>query len=392
MRSSIEQPIVRRVTPPGDVTPTALTARRDAGESFPIVDRETCTFAYHGAAISVRLAHFGVGLPDNLRFQPLGESECKGLGGAQDWWVLSLRFPAGSRLEYKLDVTDSFGTRLIEDPLNARHASHPFGANSVCEAGGYVEPDWSREQPDVARGTIRDLGIESAALGRRAHASVYLPAEFQQEPRDPYPLVIVHDGGDYLRFAAASTVLDNLVHRRAIPAPVAVFLQPGERLVEYADDARHHAYLTGELLPQLERELPISTEPSRRCLVGASFGAVASLSVAVRHPQTFGLLLLQSGAFAGAGVGCWPRPEALWRPIKQFVRAFIANPAAVAERLYVTCGMFESLICENRGLVPVLESTGMDVTFDESLDGHNWASWRDTLGVALPTLLASARG
>ena len=58
----------------------------------------------------------------------------------------------------------------------------------------------------------------------------------------------------------------------------------------------------------------------------------------------------------------------------------------------MTCGVFESLICENRGLVPVLESTGMDVTFDESLDGHNWASWRDRLGVALPALLASARG
>ena len=51
--------------------------------------------------------------------------------------------------------------------------------------------------------------------------------------------------------------------------------------------------------------------------------------------------------------------------------------------------MYESLICENRGIVPVLESTGMDVTFDESLDGHNWASWRDRLGVALPALLAT---
>ena len=71
---------------------------------------------------------------------------------------------------------------------------------------------------------------------------------------------------------------------------------------------------------------------------------------------------------------------------------FIGNPRTIAERVYVTCGVFESLICENRGLVPVLESTGMDVTFEESLDGHNWASWRDTLGIALPALLASARG
>ena len=50
--------------------------------------------------------------------------------------------------------------------------------------------------------------------------------------------------------------------------------------------------------------------------------------------------------------------------------------------------MYESLICENRGLVPVLERTGMEVRFVETLDGHNWACWRDSLGVALPWLLA----
>ena len=59
---------------------------------------------------------------------------------------------------------------------------------------------------------------------------------------------------------------------------------------------------------------------------------------------------------------------------------------AVAERVYVTCGVYESLICENRGLVPVLGDTGMDVRFVETLDGHNWAGWRDGLGEALPWL------
>ena len=71
------------------------------------------------------------------------------------------------------------------------------------------------------------------------------------------------------------------------------------------------------------------------------------------------------------------------------MRAYLDRPVAVAEQIFVTCGTYESLICENRGIVPVLESTGMDVTFDESLDGHNWASWRDRLGVALPALLAT---
>jgi enterochelin esterase family protein len=388
----IVEPIVQRVAPPGHLTADVLTARRDAGEPFPIVDEDTCTFAYCGPAIAVRLTHFGVGLPHDLRFHRLDDGDDGDAGDGDDWWLLTLQFPPGSRLEYKLDVSDSFGTRLVEDPLNRRTASHPFGANSVCEAAGYVEPEWAGERPETPRGTICEVGLDSTALDRRVQVAVYLPAAFEPQPATPYPLLIVHDGGDYLRYASASTVLDNLLDQGAIPPTVAVFLDPGERLVEYADDASHHAFLTSELLPELESELPVSRDPSGRCLVGASFGAVASLSAAVRTPGTFGALLLQSGSFAGAGTGCWPRPEPLWRPIKRFVNAYLAEPRAVVERIHVTCGIYESLICENRGLVPVLRDTGMDVTFDESLDGHNWASWRDTLGAALPALLASARG
>lgn len=378
-----ETPITR-CSPPAGLNAAVLDDRVTAGKPFPIVDGDVCTFAFCGPAIRVRLTHFGVGLPDDLGFAQLDDDS--------EWWLLALRFPHGARLEYKLDVTDSFGTHLIEDPLNPRAANHPFGANSVCEAAGYVEPDWASRHEDVPPGSLRDYSTNSAALRREARATIYVPAGFTDTPDVPYPLVVVHDGGDYLNYAAASTVLDNLIHRGDIPQAVVAFLHPGERLVEYADDPGQHAYLTTELLPHLERELPLTSAAHGRCLVGSSFGAVASLSAAVHAPGTFGALLLQSGSFAGAGEGCWPRPEALWRPIEQFVGKFAAAPSAVADRIYVTCGRFESLICENRGLVPVLRGTGMDVRFDETLDGHNWASWRDSLGVALPALVASARG
>jgi enterochelin esterase-like enzyme len=369
--------LVERVAPGADLTPDVLAGHRDAGRPFPLVADDVCTFAFSGPAIGVRLVHFGVGLPTDLSFNPVGSES--------GWWLLALRFPHGSRLEYKVEVTDSFGTRLIEDQLNPRLANHPFGANSVCEVAGYAEPDWAIEHDGVPRGELRDVAVDSAALGRQAHATVHLPAEFTDGTN--HPLLVVHDGGDYLRYAAAATVLDNLIAASTIAPCITVFLHPGERLVEYADDERHHRYLTAELLPRLEAELPIDRDPARRCLAGSSFGAVAALSVATRSPGTFGRLLLQSGSFAGAGTGCWPRPEPLWQPIKRFVHRFTTEPHAVAERIYVTCGVFESLICENRGFVPVLRDAGMDVNFDERLDGHNWASWRDSLGTAVPALL-----
>jgi len=357
-------------------TADELQSRRAAGDPFPLVEPGRCTFAWEGPAESVHLAHFGVGLPDDLRFDPVDDSK---------WWVLAVSVPNGSRLEYKLTVSDSWGELMVEDPLNPNVASHPFGANSVCEAWGYEQPLWTRFADDVPRGTFRDVGLHSAALDRHVTTSVYVPAN--QRPAERTPLLVVHDGGDYLQYAAASTVLDNLIHGRVIPPTVAAFIHPVERLVEYADDPRHAAFVTDELVPALEQQLPLLAAPAGRCLIGASFGAVASLAAARRSPGFFGHLLLQSGSFTGAGVGCRRRQEALWQPVRRFVEAYVAEPLRVAERVAVTCGVYESLICENRGLVPVLERTGMDVRFFESLDGHNWPSWRDSLGVALPWLI-----
>ena len=72
------------------------------------------------------------------------------------------------------------------------------------------------------------------------------------------------------------------------------------------------------------------------------------------------------------------------------MQAFLAEPAPVAERVFVTCGAFESLICENRAFVSVLAATGMNVRFVENLDGHTWVCWRDGIGEALPWLFTRA--
>jgi enterochelin esterase family protein len=372
--------VVERLTPDPQLTPQALEHRRGRGEPFPIVTERACTFAFNGPVISVRLVHFGIGLPADLAFEPLGES---------GWWLLALKVPERSRLEYKLEVADTFGSRLIEDPLNPSVASHPFGANSVCEAQGYVTPDWAIPDPGVEGGRLVDFELDSPELQRHSTTAVYLPAGFTETPPEPYPLLVVHDGGDYLRYASVATVLDNLIGRGDLPPTVAAFIQPGERLAEYADDPRHAAHLSSELVPALEASYPLAGTPAGRCLMGASFGAVASLAAAWRAPTQFGRLLFQSGSFAGAGAGCQRRPEPLWRPVRQFVQAFLAQPVPVAERVFVSCGTYESLICENRGLVPVLEGTGAHVRFVESRDGHNWACWRDTLGLALPWLFSA---
>jgi enterochelin esterase family protein len=305
-----------------------------------------------------------------------------------DLWYLVLDLPAGARVEYKLEVADGAGVHTIEDPLNARRANNPFGANSVCLAAGYELPRWATHDPHAGEGTLKDHALSSRALGRLAHTTLYLPAGFDGGAPARHPLLVVHDGGDYLHYAQLKVVLDNLIHHRVIPEVVVAFSHPGERLIEYADDPRHARFLSEELVPALEADLPLVASPAGRGLMGASFGAVASLATARRYPHVYGRLLLQSGSFAWSSNGCSQRRGPIWEPVKAFVDAYTAAPTSVSERVFVTCGLYESLICENRALVPTLQQAGMDVRFVESHDGHNWESWRDRLGDALPWLFS----
>jgi len=68
------------------------------------------------------------------------------------------------------------------------------------------------------------------------------------------------------------------------------------------------------------------------------------------------------------------------------MNAFRERPAAVSEKVFVSAGIYESLIYENRSLVPVLQETSMDVKYVEVRDGHNWENWRDRLREGLSWL------
>lgn len=346
-----------------------------AEHSFPQVVGTHATFAYRGTADEVHLRHWILGLPSTQPFERLGESEL---------WLLEIEVPRRSRVEYKIEVVRGDKRRLVRDPLNKLKAHDPFGANSVLHGAGYETPSWVKRRAGVRGGSLLDLEVESAVFGDQRAVEIYLPARRRRRRR--YPLLIVHDGGDYLRYASLKTVLDNLIDAREIPPLIVALTSSPERLVEYAADPRHGAFLVDELLPRLESKLPLIDDPASRGLMGASFGAVAALATAWRRPGVFGRLLLQSGSFAFSDLGDRHRRNAVFDPVVHFVNRFRGEPGRPAERIFQSCGVYESLIYENRSMVPVLQQTGAEVRYVEARDGHNWENWRDRLREGLSWL------
>ncbi|MEJ2602563.1 MAG: alpha/beta hydrolase-fold protein [Gammaproteobacteria bacterium] len=334
---------------------------------FPLVDGSDVTFVFRGAADEVFLRCFISGLDAAQPFQALGES---------DLWVTTIELPRGSRIEYKFEVVRNGHRELITDPLNGVLAKDPFGANSVCQGYGYERPVWTLEQEHVRRGSLEEMSVQSTAFGDTRSVRIYVPARFRRNRR--YPLLVAHDGSDYLHYSSLKTVLDNLIHALEIPAMIVALTDSPDRLTEYAGDERHAVFLADELLPAVAERYPLVDEPRSRGLLGASFGGVASLHAAWRSPGLFGRLLLQSGSYAFSDIGRHQR-GAIFDPVVSFMNDFYAQPGRPSDRIYVSCGIYESLIYENRSLVPRLQAQGIDVRFEEARDAHNWENWRDRL-------------
>jgi enterochelin esterase-like enzyme len=345
-----------------------MIARFLARQDVPIVEGDRCTFLYQGSADEVHLLHRAVGLPQRIPLRLLHGTDLR---------YVVIELPEGSRFEYQLEVRHGEYREQINDPLNPHRSHSPVGSSSVCFARGYETPEWTEPDPDARPGTMTDLIVPSRALRRDALVSVYLPARFRRSAS--YPLLIVHDGGDYLRYAAAKTLLDNLIHRLDVAETVVAFSYPGDRLAEYANSAAHARYLTAELVPRLEADFPLAATPPARCLMGASFGAVAALSAAYRYPGSYGSLLLQSGSFVFTDIGHDHGGGPAFEPVVKFVNRYRAAPRHVADRVFVSCGMYEPLIVRNRSMVPTFEAAGMSVRYVEARDGHSWENWRDRL-------------
>ncbi len=344
------------------------------GNEFPLIDGGEATFVWRGHADAVILRHFIFGLETDCAFHRVPGT---------DLWHISLDLPRNSRIEYKFDVVEHGRHHWIRDPYNPRHATDPFGANSVCATDGYQVPDWVQADPEARCGTLQDIEIAETPFGEPRRVTVYTPARFRPSRR--YPLLVVHDGGDYLRFAALQAVLDNLIHRGEVQPLIVALTHPGNRLVEYPNDDRHTSFIAETVLPLLEARFPLFPDPASRVLMGASFGGVASLSVAWRYPGLFGGILSQSGSFAFTDIGNHKRGPA-FDPVVRFVNAFREKPGQPVARAFLSCGQYESLIYENRSMVPFLQRIGIAVRYTEARDGHNWENWRDRLQEGLSWL------
>ena len=351
-----------------------------ADNASPLIEDGAATFFWRGHADAVALLRWINAGVERTPFAQLGET---GL------WLLRMPVENGGRFEYKLAVTRHGHEEWMLDPANPVRAPDPFGENSVCRTLGYERPDWSRAQGAPA-GRIEPIEIDSEAFGESRREAVYLPAGY--DPDGAYPLVVIHDGDDFMAYGDLAASLDNLIASGDIPPVLVLLAQTGDRMGEYPSGRRHARYLATEALPALERGYAISGAARERVLLGASLGAVASLATAFRYPGTFGGLVLMSGSFILDERKLKGRVHPVFHRIAKLVRVLRRAPELPPTRAFVSTGELEGLADQNRALADLLKERGVDVLFQSTWDGHHWHNWRDQLRDGLMWVLRPEGG
>lgn len=359
-------PIVARLVAVPAPDPAEIDALL-AKQPVPLVEPGAVTFVYRGSAEHVDLVQFIRAGADRSPLQRVPDT---------DLWVLRLAVEDGGRFEYKLALRRDGHEAWITDPLNAARAGDPFGENSVCRTYGYERPAWTRPQGAPA-GRIEALDVDSSVFGGERQDSLYVPAA--DAPPGGYPLLVIHDGDDFMTYADLAVSLDNLIAAGDIPPLIAAMVQSRDRMAEYPRGRRHARYIAQEVLPAVAGRFRFSERAEDRVLLGASLGAVASLATAFRYPGVFGGLVLKSGSFILDDEKLGQRPHPVFHRVARLVRALRRAPNLPPTRAFVSTGELEGLADENRALAEFLRARGVDVLFKSAWDGHHWHNWRDQL-------------
>jgi len=335
---------------------------------------------------------------------------------ATDVWYRTLRLDHRLRTTYLLtpnapavppgtkiddDLLSQVTVRSQRDPLNPKaiwdSASNPdlptHRGSSKLEMPDAPPQPWADKRAGVPPGEIVKQDFASALLKNTRSIFVYLPPGYSKNAQ-PYDLLVVFDGDTFIDVVPTPTTLDNLLSERRISPTVAVMVGNvnGMRGTELPCNPTFAEFLNSELIPWLRRNYNVTRDPQRVTIGGCSYGGLAAACAAYRHPETFGNVLSQSGAY------WWTPPPDPAKPDSfapdadpSYVAQLFVNSPKLPIRFYLDAGSQEvdrdgqdgSILVTNRHLRDVLRAKGYEVFYQEFQGGHDYVSWRGTIADGL---------
>ncbi|MCR9131443.1 MAG: alpha/beta hydrolase-fold protein [bacterium] len=331
-----------------------------AQSNFPKIESDTVAlFMYKGNVSSVHIPGDANGWDsDAYPMQKIANTNV---------WYRLLSFESDARLDYKFVLS---GSNWILDPRNSQRVSGGFGPNSEVRMPEYIFPDEIVARDNVPKGVIDSFSFSSSVLNNSRTIRVYVPPNYNSD--NSYPMMLFHDGSEFISLANAQNVFDNLIHDRKINPTIGVFVPPVDRSNEYAweDTDKFENFIVTELMPFLEDNYAISSDAAERGMIGPSYAALITAQIVYNNPEVFGNAALLSTAF-------WANNQSVYNQI--------INGPKVELTWYIDWGTYEGSGITDYSPPFTAMLAEKEYPFKSNIwhDGHSWGNWRAHIDEAL---------
>ncbi|GAC1637300.1 MAG: hypothetical protein NVS9B14_17140 [Candidatus Acidiferrum sp.] len=287
-----------------------------------------------------------------------------------------------------------------------------FGGGRPVSAVEVPEPGSTYYSPqNVPHGQVREVWYDSKVTGTWRHALVYLPPDYDAQPKMRYPvLYLQHGGGEdetgWIRQGNANFILDNLIAaksckpmlvvmaygyaRRAGQAPPDLSGKPfgspemmkamQEMAAAFEDD------VTQALIPYVDSTFRTLADRDHRAMAGLSMGGMQTFQITLNHLDLFSYI----GGFSGAG-GMLVLGDRKLDPKTDYNGVF-ADSAAFAKKvhlLWVGVGTNEPERMRaglQRLHNSLREANIQHIYYESPGTDHEWQTWRRDLKEFAPRL------
>ena len=144
-----------------------------------------------------------------------------------------------------------------------------------------------------SRGTIKDMTVPNKVLSHDLKVKIYFPPCYVEQPKTPYPYVVMIHGmlytDDQWDRLGADEAADELISSGEVP-PFLILMPLEEQSTANPFEDGFGDAITDGLIPWVEKNFPVCSDRSCRAIGGLSRGAGWAIHIGLSKPEYFGAI------------------------------------------------------------------------------------------------------
>lgn len=242
--------------------------------------------------------------------------------------------------------------------------------------------------------TVQLVKFESQSLGQVMSYNVLLPAKYQPQGTDRFPVIfLMHGLGGHFNDWVDKTDIEKIAEQYDF-----IIVMPEGNDSWYSDSPlkpkdKYESYIVKDLIGDVHRRFP-QADPTKRIIAGLSMGGYGAMKFGLKYPKMFSMIGSFSGAFAtatwtensGGSKYVGKSIDPVLGPLKseartkndvfEILRKMRPEDLSRVPYIYMSCGTEDTLtIKTNDEFDVLLREKGVMRNYQRSTGKHDWTFW-----------------